>query len=192
MLNMIYAPRECMDSPIIIFDRNRKFITETVVTGYGKDELYLEVSEGLEHIALGTRLLLLVIHPDSVSEFGGSLRSVRQGIFEISIYGQRRRDVRTSPRYPFNISALIKGLVIDREHVTLTYPITTVIKNLSSTGLLVHSPDLELAEGIFLNIEFVLRNRNTSIHCKVVRIPDEIYDPNCYGCQIVFPKNPNP
>ena len=188
MFEMISSLRQCMDCPIIIFDRNRNFITETAVTGYGKDELYLEVSEGLENVALGTRLLLLVLHLDSVSEFGGRLRSVRQGIYEISIYGQRRRDVRSSPRYSFNIAALIKSLVVDRESVTLAFPINATIKNLSSTGLLLHSPDLELVEGILLNIEFVLRDRNTLIHCKVVRRPPEGSDPHSYGCQIIFPK----
>ena len=185
---MIYAPRQCMDNPILIYDRDKNFIAETIVTGYGKDELYLEVSEGLEDVPLGTRLMLLVLHPDSVSEFAGRLRIVRQGIYEISIYGQRRREVRTAPRYSFHIPALIKSLVVDRDNVTLDFPIGATIINLSSTGLLLQSPDLELVEGIQLKIEFVLRGRNTIISCKVVRKSEVISDTECYGCQIIFQK----
>ena len=185
---MIYAPKQCMDNPIIIYDRNKNFITETIVTGYGKDELYLEVSEGLEDTPLGTRLMLLVLHPDSVSEFAGRLRSVRQGIYEISIYGQRRREVRTAPRYSFNTPALIKSLVVDRDAVTLEFPIDATIVNLSSTGLLLYSPNLELVEGIQLRIEFVFRSRNTIIQCRVVRKSQEVSGLECYGCQIIFPK----
>jgi hypothetical protein len=177
-----------MDAPIMIYDRDRNFITETVVTGYGKDEMYIEVSEGLENVAPGTRLRLLVIHADSVSELGGSLKSVRQGIYEISIYGQRRRDARTSARYAYSIPAMIKDLLVETEIVTLVDPISVTIVNLSSTGLLLKSPDMPLVEGIFLKIEFKLRDRNTIINCKVVREPNEDNDPDCFGCRIIFPK----
>ena len=185
---MIHAPRQCMDCPILIFDDQKNLITETIVIGYGKDEMYIEVSEGLENISIGSRLWLLITHADSVSEFSGKLTSLRQGIYEISIHGQRKRDSRGSPRFPFNIPAVINNFIIDSEVVKLTNPINVTIKNISSTGLMVESKSLPLTKGIMLNIEFKLHDKNTIILCKVVREPTVGSTPDHFGCQLIFPE----
>ena len=183
---MTHAARKCMDSVILIYDENRELITKTVVTGYGKDEMYIEVSEGLEGVRPGTRFHLLVIHPDSVSEFSGKLQSIRQGIYEISIHGQRQREARSATRYPVKTRAQIKELVVDKETVTLIDPISISIVNISSSGVLIISPNIMLVEGIFLTIEFILSERSYILHCRVVREPDNDSDPDSFGCQIVF------
>ena len=185
---MVHVPRQCMDCPIIIYDQDKKFIAETVVTGYGKDEMYIEVSEGLGNTATGTLLRLLVIHPDGVSEFAGKLVSKRQGIFEISIHGQRWRDARSSKRFSFHIPATISTFIVDSEVVRLTTPLNVTILNISSTGLMLESKDLPLAEGISLNLEFKLRSRNTVMLCRVIREPSEGSPPDQFGCKIIFPK----
>ena len=185
---MIHAPRQCMDCPIIIFDEQKNLITETIVTGYGKDEMYIEVSEGLENISIGSRLWLLVIHADSVSEFSGKLTSLRQGIYEISVHGQRKRDSRGSPRFSIDIPAVINNLIIDSEVVNLTNPINVTIKNISSTGLMIESKSLPLHKGVSLNIEFKLHDKNTITLCKVVREPKTGSTPNHFGCQLIFPE----
>ena len=185
---MLHITRQCMDCPVIIYDNNRNFITETVVTGYGRDEMYLEVMEGLDNIIIGTRLRLLVIHANAVSEFSGKLTGRRQGICEISIHGQQKRDSRGSPRFKFNIPAIINNFVVDSEVVKLNSPIRVTIQNISSTGLMIESKELPLAEGTVLNVEFKLHGRDTIILCKVVREPSQGFSPDSFGCQIVFPK----
>ena len=185
---MLHITRNCMDCPIIIYDDSKNIIAETVVTGYGRDEMYLEVMDGLENVPLGTRLRVLVIHPDSVSEFSGRYSSLRQGIYEISIHGQRKRGSRGAPRYKFHIPALINNFVVDGEVVRLTNPLRVTIHNMSSSGLMIESRDLPLVEGTLLNIEFKLRGRDTIILCKVVRGPMPGSSPDSFGCQLVFPK----
>jgi hypothetical protein len=184
---MLMAPRQCMDCPIFIYDESNNLITETVVTGYGKNEMYIEISEGLEEIAPGTRLRLVVIHADNVSEFAGKLTSVRQGIFEISIHGQLTRDARGASRFSFNIPGTISTFLVNQEVVKLMNPIHVTIKNISSTGLMIESKDLPLNEGVSLNVEFQLNGRNSIILSKVVRTPTPESEPNCFGCQILFP-----
>jgi hypothetical protein len=176
-----------MDCPIFIYDENNNLITETVVTGYGKNEMYIEVSSGLESTAPGTRLRLVVIHPDSVSEFAGKLTSLRQGIYEISIHGQLKRDARGAQRISFNIPGTISTFLINSEVVKLMNPLNITIKNISATGLMIESKDLPLNEGISLNVEFSLNGKNSIILSKVVRTPEPGSDPNCFGCQILFP-----
>jgi hypothetical protein len=177
-----------MDCPIIIYDNDKKFIAETIVTGYGRDEMYLEVMDGLENTPVGTLLRLLVIGENSVSEFSGKLTSRRQGITEISIFNQKKRDSRGAPRFPFNINALINNFIVDGEVVRLTNPLRVTIKNMSSTGLMIESRDLPLIEGTLLNIEFKLRDRDTVILCKVVREPIMEANSDTFGCQLMFPK----
>ena len=185
---MLHITRHCMDCPIYIYDNDRNLIAETVVTGYGRDEMYLEVMEGLQDIPIGTRLRLLVIHANSVSEFSGKLSGLRQGIFEISIHGQQKRDSRGSPRFKFNIPALINNFVVDSEVVKLNSPIRVTIQNISSTGLMIESKELPLVAGTVLNVEFKLHGRDTIILCKVIREPAKGFNPDSFGCQIVFPK----
>ena len=184
---MSHAARKCMDCAIMIYNDDRtELIAKTFVTGYGKEEMYIEVSEGLENVKPGTRLQLLVLHPGSVSEFEGKLRSVRQGIYEISLFGLRQRDARASTRYPMKTPAQIKELVIDYERVTLIDPLNITIKNISSTGLLIISPEITLVEGVFLKLEFNLGADPYIVNCKVVREPPEGYDTDSFGCQIIF------
>jgi len=185
---MLHITRQCMDCPIYIYDNDRNLIAETVVTGYGRDEMYLEVKEGLQNIAIGTRLRLLIIHAHSVSEFSGKLSSLRQGVYELSIHGQQIRDSRGSPRFKFNIPAVINSFVVDSEVVKLNTPIRVTIHDISSTGLMVVSKELPLVEGTVLNVEFKLHGRDTIILCKVVREPAKGFNPDGFGCQLVFPK----
>ena len=186
---MLHITRQCMDCPVLIFDMDRKLIAETVVTGYGKEEMYIEVMEGLANVAIGTRFRLLVMQPESVSEFTGKLNSKRQGIYEISIYGQKRRDSRGSPRFTFNIPAIIGTFVVDAKPVKLRQPINVTILNLSSTGLMLESVELPLQTGVSLNVEFKLHGRDSTILCKVVREPTQGSTPNSFGCQLVFLKD---
>ena len=182
---MVYLPRQCMGLPILIYDKKRNLIAETIVTGYGKEEMYIEVSEGLENTLPGTLLRLLILHPDSVSEFSGKLTSIRQGIYEISIHGQRKREARNSPRFLVRLDATVRNFVVDSKAVRIRNPIKVKIMNISSTGISLQSKDLHLSKGVMLSVEFTLLGKSTMILCKVIREPSGDDEPHSFGCQII-------
>jgi len=78
--------RNFTDAIVFIYDTDNNLITKTVITAHNRGEMYIEVAKGLENIKPKTRLQLMIIHSGGASELNGSLKSIRQGIFEISIY----------------------------------------------------------------------------------------------------------
>ena len=175
-----------VDSLVFIYDSDNKFITKTTVTGYGKEEMYIEVAEGLENIKPGTRLQLLIIHSTGASEMNGTLKSVRQGIFEISIYGERQRDVRTSVRRKLNASAVISDMVSNSEGEAIGTPLPVIIENMSTTGMLISLRDVRLEAGALLQIEFNLGGKIGILYGEVVRVEPDRDGSYRYGCQLYF------
>jgi len=175
------------DALVVIYDKNNNLITKTIVTGHDRGEMYIEVTEGLENVRPGTRLHLLIIHSNGASEFGGTLKSVRQGIYEIPIFGERRRGAaRGATRYALNAKASIRDITINSETVTLSDPIQVTIENISKTGLLFKSPELRFILNAAAQIEFDVNGRNTVLIGRVVREQRNEDSTYSFGCRLVF------
>jgi len=176
------------DALVVIYDNENNFITQTIISGHNRGEMYIEITEGMENIKPGTRLHLLIIHSDGASEFGGTLKSVRQGIYEIPIYGERKREARGSTRHKMNAGALIKEITVDDETITLRDPVDITIEDISKTGILFKSPNLRFIVSVVPQIKVNVNGKETILYAKVVREqknPDETFS---FGCQLVFLK----
>ncbi|MCL2151426.1 MAG: PilZ domain-containing protein [Oscillospiraceae bacterium] len=174
------------DSLVIIRDNGNNLITETIVTGYNRDEMYIEVTEGMENVKPGARLRLLIIHPDGVSEFSGTLKYSRQGIYEIPIFGEQTRGARATARYPLNADALIKEMVVNSEKVSLRDPIQVSLENISKSGIFIKSPEIRFINDVVLWIEFNVKGKEMVLNAKVVREQKNNDNSYSYGCQLVF------
>ena len=183
---MANLARNFTDAIVFIYDTDNNLITKTVITAHNRGEMYIEVAKGLENIKPKTRLQLMIIHSGGASELNGSLKSIRQGIFEISIYGERQRDVRTSIRHTINASAVISDLVTDSDSEPLQEPIQVMIENLSNTGMLIQSPDERFETGTLLQIEFNINGKNVMLYGEVVRLQTQLNDETKYGCKLYF------
>jgi len=174
------------DALIFIYDEKNNLITKTTITGHNRDEMYIEVSKGLENIKLKTRLQLLIVHSGGTSEVNGFLKSSRQGIFEISIFGERLKEVRTNVRHKINASAVISDMATDAEPEKLEEPIQITLEDLSTTGTLIKTWSKRFEMGTFLQIEFKLRGKDMVIFAEVVR--EEVHDDDVYkyGCKLEF------
>jgi len=183
---MAYLASHFINSPVYIYDENNNLITCTTVTGYSSDEMYIEVPKGATNIKLRTRLHILIIHSAGASEFSGSLRSVRQGLYEISIYGEQQREGRTADRRTLNTSAMISDMVTDSGANELQTPIPTMLENISATGVLVKIENIRINIGTFLQIEFNIIGKEVVLYGEVVRecmLDDHTFE---YGCQLHF------
>jgi len=173
-------------APVFIYDTSNNLLAKTIITGHNRDEMYIEVAKGLENVKLKTRLQLVIIHSGGASELNGSLKSVRQGLYEISIYGERQRDVRTSKRRTLNASAVISDMVTDSETEKLAEPIKIIIENLSTTGILLGTRSVRFQIGTFLQIEFELYEKDVVLFGEVLR--EQAFDSGVYkyGCKLYF------
>jgi len=184
---MAYLSNQFVDSPVFIYDNKNKLIAKTVVTGFNRDEMYIEVPRGLSSIKPKTRLHLLIIHPAGVSELSGVLKIVRQGLCEISIFGEQQREGRASDRRIINASAVISDMVTDATAQPLSEPIPVVIENISATGVLVKANAARIEPGSLLQIEFAIGGKAVVLYGEVLRV--RFTDGNSfeYGCQLHFP-----
>ena len=174
------------DALVFIYDKSNKLITETTITGHNRNEMYIEVAKGLENVKPKTHLQLLIIHSSGASELSGALKSVRQGIYEISIFGERHREVRTSVRRALNASAVISDMIVDAESERLEAPIQVTIENLSTTGILLKTNATRFEMGAFLSIEFTLHGKNVVLFGEILREQIQDGDTFKYGCKLYF------
>jgi hypothetical protein len=181
------------DGIVFIYSNDGDLIAKTTVTGHNRDEMYIEVMDGLKDVKPGTRLQLLIVHPSGASEFSATYRTVRQGIYEISIYDERERYVRASVRKQLNASAVISDMDtsgIDKK--PLSEPLPVRIENMSTTGILIVSEDTQLDIGALLQIEINVQSprpgttgKTGILYGEIVR--EEIHgDLYKYGCKLFF------
>lgn len=181
---MAYLASNFIDSLVFIYDGDNNLITKTTVTGQGKDEMYIEVTQGLEKIRIGTRLQLLIVHSAGASELNGTLKSVRQGIYEISIYGEHQRVLRTSDRHRLNAVAVISDMVTDSYTESLAEPLPVMIQDISRTGVQIRSRGTRFEMGAILEIEFSVREKSVTIFGEVIREQIHGGDVYSYGCKL--------
>jgi len=181
-----------VDSLVVIYDNENNYIAKTIITGHNKNEQYIEVVGGLESVKTGTRLHLLIVYQDGCSEFGGTLSGVHKGVggrldvFEISLFGERPRDARGAVRHTLNSSAIIREVVVNSKRYALREPVNITIINISTTGVLIMSPELRFVMGSMLRIEVDIHGKETILLGKVVREQRHDDGTHSYGCQLVF------
>jgi len=183
---MAYLAGHFTDSPVFIYDEENNLIAKSTVTGYNRDEMYIEVAKGSVNIKLKTRLHLLIIHKNGASELSGYLKSARQGLYEISIYGEQQREGRASDRRTLKASAKVTDMVSDKAREGLADPLQITIENISGSGILVKSSDARFELGSFLQIEFSIGGKDVILYGEIVR-EKVVDDDNLeYGCQLIF------
>ena len=174
------------DSLVVFYDNNNNYITKTIINDHDRHGNYIEISEGLENIEVGTRLNMLIIHPDGASEFGGVLKTARSGSYEVTLFNERWREARDSLRHTMNSPAAVKSLVVDSKQKVLQAPLLITIVNISTTGVLIHSNDTRFMLGCVLQIEFSIHGKSSMIYGRVVR--EQVYEDDSFGfgCQLIF------
>jgi len=174
------------DALVVIYDGDNNYMTQTTVTGHDRGEMYIEVMEGLENVRPGTHLNLLIIHEKGASEFGGLLKSVRQGVYEIPIYGERRRGVRGASRYKLNTAAIIYEITVNSQTYVLSDPADVIVEDISKTGMRFKSHGLRLIIDAAVHIEFYYHGNRIILNVRVVR--ECINDDGTYsfGCKLIF------
>jgi len=183
---MAYLAGNFAGAVVFIYDSKNNLVTKTLITDYNRDEMYIEVSSGLEDVRLRSRLHLLILHSGGATELSGFLKSVRQGIYEISIFGERQREVRASARRTLNASAVISDMITDSSEKGIVEPLPVTIENMSTSGILVKTQAVRFEKGTMLQVEFKVGGKTAIIFAEVVREQKQGDDVYKYGCKLTF------
>jgi hypothetical protein len=174
------------DALVFIYDKKNNLITKTTITGFNRDEMCIEVSEGLDKIEPRTRLQLLIIQTGGASEFNGILKSARKDKYEILVYEERQRDVRVSVRRTLSVSAVISDMVTEPESEALGSPLPVVIENMSTSGILIKSQEMRFEIGTLLQIDLNVDKKIGILYGEVVREQKHADGAYRYGCKLYF------
>ena len=184
--NMANSVSRYTDASVVIYDKDDNLITQTNITGHDKNEMYVEVSEGLENIKPGTRLNLVIIHPEGAHKYSGMLRRARKGVYEISIFGERTRAARRATRYQLCANASITDIIVDSEPMTLSEPIQVTIEDISKTGILFKSPDLRFIIDVEVQMEVNIKGKDSILKAKIMREQEDANGVFSFGCELIF------
>lgn len=183
---MVNIKNKLQGCPVIIFDDANNIVTKTVVESHSKNTTTIEVSDKLDMIELGTRVHLLVIHSGGASEFDGVASCSYNGLREINIYAEKRREARASIRHRLNAPAVVTRVIAGTVQDMNSSPLQVTIENISSSGMLLNAPylDIELNQSVEANTN--INGRDVVLFGKVVRKQLKNNGNLGLGCKFVF------
>ena len=180
--------------PVFIHDEDGNYIAKAIISAYFKPEMRIVISRGPEDpenfddIKIGARVNILIIHPDSTYEFSGVTRSNNGTSCEITLFRERERTGRASPRHTLNIPAFVGRMIVDSSQEQFSEPVTVIIENISATGVLVRSPLMRFKKGTALEFEVNINGKDVLLDARVVREQTNDDGSDSYGCQFIFRK----
>lgn len=176
------------DCPVIVYDGNNNYITKTVIESHNNRALSIEVSDKLDEVELGARLNLLVLHSGGASEFSGVAKCMFNGLREITLSDEKKRQARVSVRHKLDAPAVITKITTGAEQKQLNDPIHVTIENISSSGMLVKTPLVNFAINAILELNTSINGKDIILMGRLVR--KQVYGDNTIGvgCKLVFLK----
>ena len=182
------------DCPVFIHDEEGNYIAKAIISAYFKPEMRIVISgghedpENFDDIKIGTRVNILIIHPDSTYEFGGVTRTNNGSSCEITLFRERERTGRASSRHSLDTPAFINRMIVDSAQEQFSEPVTVIIENISATGVLVRSPLMRFKKGTALEFEVNINGKDVLLDARVVREQTNDDGSDSYGCQFIFRK----
>ena len=172
--------------PVIIYDSENSYITEAVIINHNIRETTVEVSGDLEKSETGARLNVLIINPHGAFEYSGTLRKLRNGTNEISLFNEKKREARAAVRHKLNSPAIIKSVITESGHKLETPHQEIIVENISATGALIKSLPGHIELNSTLEILVNVHGKDVVFFGSVVR--EQKNDDNTvgHGCKFVF------
>lgn len=170
--------------PVIIYDENGEYITKTIIMAFNRSTMTISISGEIEGIERGVRLIIMIIHPNGVSEYHGIAREL---IYtrEISLYKGHHRGGRAESRYLINTPAVVKKIFVSHIQNILPVPHNVCIIDISKSGVLVNSPSKRFYVGTILEISINIGGKDTLVYAKIIREVDKQDNTFDYGCNFI-------
>jgi len=168
---------------VIVYDETGQYVVDAVITDHNRSDT-IRISHTLESVRSNERVNLLIVHPEVVNEYSGTLRSIIFGSRELALYRQRPRQGREAVRYTVNESA--EAVLVTDNSAPVLETIQVNIVNMSTTGVMIVSQYGRFKIGDALEINLNLGGAESLIRARIVRdrfIEDGMVE---FGCKLVF------
>ena len=169
---------------VFVYDQENNRVAEAMILDHNRRDHIIRISHTLENVRSTERLNLLIVHPDEVNEYSGTLRSIIAGSRELALFRQRPRQGREAVRHEINETAV--AIIVDEELKPVSEDIQVTVVNMSTSGAMVKSQFARFKVGDALEIKMNFGGTESLLHAKIVRdryLGDGIAE---FGCKFVF------
>lgn len=155
----------------IIYDADKKTtIAEAEILDYNRTENVISIDTTYIDNRESMRVSLLIIGKKGIFESMGIVRrKTMMRLREIALFGAKEKESRGATRYTVHAPAVIEEIYRDGIPIRRTPPLTVMVVNLSSSGILLETASNEFDENSAFMLNLKIAGRDTVINTIVVR-----------------------
>lgn len=165
-----------------------ELVADTMVEGYDPKRNVLSIFSGALNGPAENRLSLLALAKDGVLEYSGNLRKISNGMAEIALYGERKKEKRNFTRYDMRTEGRVEALLIGETRIELRKPVPVSILNISANGILFKGDIDAFRRGSRVRVRVGLKQNSFVGEYEVVRSQNRNKETAEYGCRNILPQ----
>ncbi len=165
-----------------------ELIADTTAEGYDPKRNLLTVFAGALSRPAKNRLSLLALAKGGVLEYSGNLRKIVNGMAEIALYGERKKENRNFTRYEMRTEGRVEALLIGDTRIELRKPVSIAILNISANGILFRGDIDAFRRGSKVRVRVGLKDSSFVGEYEIVRSQNRNKETAEYGCRNILPE----
>lgn len=165
-----------------------ELIADTTAEGYDPKRNLLTVFAGALSKPAKNRLSLLALAKGGVLEYSGNLRKIVNGMAEIALYGERKKENRNFTRYEMRTEGRVEALLVGDTRIELRKPVPVAILNISANGILFRGDIDAFRRGSKVRVRVGLKDSSFVGEYEIVRSQNRNKETAEYGCRNILPE----
>lgn len=165
-----------------------ELIADTTVEGYDPRQNMMTIMAGALSGPAEHRLSLLALAKDGVLEYSGNLRKISNGMAQIALYGERKKENRNFTRYDMKTEGRVEALLIGDTRIDLRKPVPVSVINISANGILFRGDIDAFRRGSKVRVRVGLRDNSFVGEYEIVRSQNRNKQTAEYGCRNILPE----
>lgn len=165
-----------------------ELIADTTAEGYDPKRNLLTVFAGALSRPAKNRLSLLALAKGGVLEYSGNLRKIVNGMAEIALYGERKKENRNFTRYEMRTEGRVEALLVGDTRIELRKPVPVAILNISANGILFRGDIDAFRRGSKVRVRVGLKDSSFVGEYEIVRSQNRNKETAEYGCRNILPE----
>lgn len=165
-----------------------QLVADTTVESFDGKRNMLTIASGALQGQVKNKLSLLVLARDGVLEYSGNLRKISNGMAEIALYGERKKEDRNFTRYDMKTEGRVEALLIGETRIELRKPVPVSILNISANGILFRGDIDAFRRGSKVRVRVGLKDSSFVGEYEIVRSQNRNKETAEYGCRNILPQ----
>ena len=165
-----------------------QLVADTTVESFDGKRNMLTIASGALQGQVKNKLSLLVLAREGVLEYSGNLRKISNGVAEIALYGERKKEDRNFTRYDMKTEGRVEALLIGDTRIELRKPVPVSILNISANGILFRGDIDAFRRGSKVRVRVGLKDNSFVGEYEIVRSQNRNKETAEYGCRNILPE----